>query len=116
VATMLAKLNNPKTWAGAAGVFGIALVLSGMMTQMDTKLDKNTRKCETSPWNALTIIIGCILLIACIMTLFKRKKDDAFGAGDMMGSGANGASGASEASVSPEPTPGSMTGAAMPLG
>lgn len=100
---MLAQLSNPKTWAGAAGVFGIALILAGMMTQMDTTQDPKTKKCEPSPWNILTILIGCLLLIACFVGLKKPGH-----AGSKLG--AMPSSGASDASVSPEPTPGSMMG------
>ncbi len=108
---MPTHLNNPKTWAAAAGVFGIALILSGMMTQWDTKKDPKTQKCETSPWNIVTIVLGFILLIACFMSLHGGgKKATAIGAGGtMMDSGLSEA-----ASVSPQPTPPSMEGMAMP--
>ena len=105
------QFNNPKTWAGAAGIFGLALVICGMMVQMDTKYDKKTSKCEVSPWNIVTIVIGCLLVIGCFMALKKPKK----GMAGLMGGGMmGGGEGASEASVSPEPTPGSMAG--MPPG
>ena len=90
-------------------MFGLALILCGIMVQMDSKVDKkNNSKCEVSPWNIVTIVIGCLLLIACFMTLKKPKKDMAGLMGGMGGMGGEGVE--SEASVSPEATPGSMSG------